>query len=190
MQQVRRIVNIAWIFMRIQLEGWGLSVYRFHLVFGYVCGGKGDDAGDADNNTGLCVDARHTAYDTLEGTVGDADRSPWTIVYLGIGYRIRLWQPDVDKTDEVVHAVIRDCDGCVYAFCSLGTDELQGIHAVLSDDGAYGVVCAVNEKKVGLRRCLLPYLFPANHGGAVFRRGEGGKACPRYTVAGRNGIAI
>ena len=66
----------------------GLNVYCFHLVLGDVGGGKGDDSWDGDNDTGLGVDACHTAYNTLEGAVDDADWTAGTIVYLGIGDRI------------------------------------------------------------------------------------------------------
>ena len=54
-------------------------------MFGNVCGGIGDDAGDSDNNTGLGVDACNTAYNSFEGAVGDADRTAGAVVYLGIG---------------------------------------------------------------------------------------------------------
>ena len=66
----------------------GLNVYCFHLVLGDVGGGKGNDSRDGDNDTGLGVDACHTAYNAFEGAVGDADRTTGTVVYLGIGDRI------------------------------------------------------------------------------------------------------
>ena len=66
----------------------GLNVYCFHLMLGDVGGGKGDDSRDGDNDTGLGVNAGHTAYNAFEGAVGDADRTTGTVVYLGIGDRI------------------------------------------------------------------------------------------------------
>ena len=80
-------------------------------MFGYVCGGIGDDTGDGDNDTSLGVDACNTAYDSFERAVGDADRRTWTIVYLGIGYRIGLGHAYIDKTDEVVHVFLGNSDG-------------------------------------------------------------------------------
>ena len=59
-------------------------------MFGNVCGGIGDDAGDGDNDTGLGVDACNSANDSFERAVGDADGPAGTVVYLAIGYRIGL----------------------------------------------------------------------------------------------------
>ena len=84
-------------------------------MLGDVGGGVGDDAGDGDNNTGLGVDAGNTAYDILEGTIGDADHASWTIVYLLVGYGIGLWQTNVDEVDEVFHFVVGHCDGGIWS---------------------------------------------------------------------------
>ena len=80
-------------------------------MFGNVCGGVGDNAGDGDNDTGLGVDACNSAYDPFEGAVGDADRSTGTVVYLAIGYRIGLGHAYIDKADEVVHVFLGNGDG-------------------------------------------------------------------------------
>ena len=80
-------------------------------MFGNICGSVGDDAGDGDNDTGLGVDAGNTAYDILEGTIGDADHTSRTIVDLLVGDRIGLWQPNVDEVDEIFHFVVGDCYG-------------------------------------------------------------------------------
>ena len=58
---------------------------RLHLVLGDVGGGVGDDAGDGDNDTGLGVDAGHTAYDAFEGAVGDQYHAAGAVVYLVVG---------------------------------------------------------------------------------------------------------
>lgn len=82
-------------------------------MFGNVCGGIGDNAGDGDNDTSLGVDACNTAYDSFEGAVDDADGTAGTVVYLGIGDRIGLGHAYIDKADEVVHVFLRNGDGGV-----------------------------------------------------------------------------
>lgn len=82
-------------------------------MFGNVCGGIGDYAGDGDNDTSLGVDACNSAYDSFEGAVGDADRSTGTVVYLRIGDGIGLGHAYIDKADEVVHVFLGNGDGGV-----------------------------------------------------------------------------
>lgn len=82
-------------------------------MFGNVCGGIGDDAGDGDNDTSLGVDASNSANDSFEGAVGDADWSTGTVVYLAIGDRIGLGHAYIDKADEVVHVFLGNGDGGV-----------------------------------------------------------------------------
>ena len=84
-------------------------------MFGNVCGGIGDDAGDSDNNTGLGVDACNTAYNSFEGAVDDADRNTGTVVYLAIGYRIGLGHAYIDKANEVVHVFLGNGDGGIWS---------------------------------------------------------------------------
>ena len=84
-------------------------------MFGNVCGGIGDDAGDGDNDAGLGVDACNSAYDSFERAVGDADGSTGTVVYLAIGDRIGLGHAYIDKADEVVHVFLRNGDGGIWS---------------------------------------------------------------------------
>ena len=84
-------------------------------MFGNVCGGIGDNAGDGDNDTSLGVDACNSAYDSFEGAVGDADRNTGTVVYLAIGYRIGLGHAYIDKADEVVHVFLGNGDGGIWS---------------------------------------------------------------------------
>lgn len=84
-------------------------------MFGNVCGGVGDDAGDGDNDTSLGVDACNSAYDSFEGAVGDADGSTGTVVYLFFCDGIGLGHAYIDKADEVVHVFLGNGDGGIWS---------------------------------------------------------------------------
>ena len=97
-------------------------------MFGNVCGGIGDNAGDGDNDTGLGVDACNSAYDSFERAVGDADGTAGTVVYLAIGYRIGLGHAYIDKADEVVHVFLGNGDGGVGSGERKMLDDFRLVH--------------------------------------------------------------
>lgn len=148
-------------------------LYRLQLVFGDVCCGKGDDAGDGDNDTGLGVNACHSSDNSLEWAVNDADGASGAVVYLLVGNGIGLGKTYLNQTDEVGHAVVGDSDGGSDAFRGLGTDEVHRGQTVLTEKAMDGVVSALDKEKVGTGWCQLPDFFLSYGHRAIFSGGEG-----------------
>ena len=116
------------------------------MVFGDVCGGIGDDAGDGDNDTGLGVDAGNTANDIFEGAVSNAYHASGTVVYLFVGDGIGLWQAYADKVNEVGHLFVCDSQGCLYALGGWRADKVYGVHPWLAKDGTYVVIASIDKE--------------------------------------------
>ena len=124
-----------------------------HLVLGDVGGGVGDDAGNADNDTGLGVDAGNTAYDIFKRTICDADHASRTIVDFLVGDRIGLWQTNVDEMDEVFHFVVGNGDGGIWSGELRLLADFRSVYELeggVFNDGVDIVVASVDKEEVGL----------------------------------------